>query len=88
MSLFQSDPSLLGLPYEILVRDKIPKDLVNMAKEEMIPILKKLTHLKIVFAEEEKLFNEEYRDRKSPMESGSETWKDFERSVIQNTVID
>ena len=48
---------------------------------------KDLMHLKLVFADEEKLFNEEYRDRKSQLESGSETCKDFERSVIQNTVI-
>ena len=37
-----------------------PKDLVNMAKKEMIPHLKKLTHLKLVFdGRKEKLFNEQ-----------------------------
>ena len=55
-------PSLKKISYTVYRRctHGDPKDLVNMAKEEMIPHLKKLTHLKLVFAEEEKLFNEEY----------------------------
>ena len=37
-----------------------PKDLVNMAKKEMIPYLKKLTHLELVFdGRKEKLFNKQ-----------------------------
>ena len=31
-----------------------PKDLINMAKVEMAPYLKKLTHIKLVFDEEER----------------------------------
>ena len=55
-------PSLKKISYTVYRRctHGDPKDLVNMAKEEMIPNLKKLTHLKLVFAEEEKLFNEDY----------------------------
>ena len=55
-------PSLKKISYTVYRRctHGDPKDLVNMAKEEMIPHLKKLKHLKLVFAEEEKLFNEEY----------------------------
>ena len=44
-------PSLKKISYTVYRRctHGDPKDLVNMAKKEMIPYLKKLTHLELVF---------------------------------------